>query len=98
MLLLKKRHLMPGYGLKQPYMPEHGPYMLFDEVPDIVIMGDLHNNSYGYYRGTTFINNGTWQKQTPYQIKLGHVPTPGTATLMELKTGKITETKFQQVE
>ena len=66
------------------------------ETPDLWFGGDMHHNGYGSYRNITVINNGTWQGQTNFQVKLGHVPTPGIVPVLELKTGKITENYFYQ--
>ncbi|MEM4662789.1 MAG: metallophosphoesterase [Candidatus Diapherotrites archaeon] len=87
--LLRRRSLMLTYGLSQPYAPERKNVLVLKECPDIVLMGDLHHTGYLTYRGTTIINNSTWQDRTAYQIKLGHVPTPGIAIAMNLKDRKI---------
>jgi len=91
---LKKRDIMSTYGMKQPYVPEREDFLVVKEEPDLVYIGDMHHNAYGNYRGTTVINTGTWQARTDYQVKLGHVPTPGIVPLYELKSGKITENHF----
>jgi DNA polymerase II small subunit len=93
---LKKRDIMSTYGKKQPYVPEKEDYMVVREEPDLVYIGDMHHNAYGNYRGTTVINSGTWQARTDYQVKLGHVPTPGIVPLYEMATGKISERHFIQ--
>ena len=95
--LLKKRDLMPAYGISQPYVPEKKDYMVIREEPDLVFMGDLHHVGYAFYRGTMIINNSTWQGRTDYQVKLGHVPTPGIVPVIELKTGRIQEKQFYKV-
>ncbi|MEW6295488.1 MAG: metallophosphoesterase [Candidatus Diapherotrites archaeon] len=92
--LLKKRDLMPCYGMKRPYVPEKKDYMAIKELPDLFFEGDLHHNSYGEYRGTIVVSCGTWQKRTEFQVKQGHVPTPGIAVMLELNTGKIIEKSF----
>ncbi|MCD6478478.1 MAG: DNA-directed DNA polymerase II small subunit [Candidatus Diapherotrites archaeon] len=92
--LLRRRDLMPAYGMKHPYVPERRDYMVIREVPDLVFVGDLHHVGYATYRGTTIINNSTWQDRTDYQIKQGHVPTPGIAIVLSLKDRKIYEKHF----
>ncbi len=94
--LLRKRDLMPAYGLKQPYVPERKDFMVIKEEPDLFFLGDMHHNSYGSYRGTTVIHNGTWQSRTNYQIKLGHIPTPGIVPIVNLQSRKINETAFME--
>ncbi|MEM4598601.1 MAG: metallophosphoesterase [Candidatus Diapherotrites archaeon] len=87
--LLKRRCLMLTYGLSHPYAPEISDYVIMKDSPDLVFMGDLHHTGYLTYRGTTIVNNSTWQDRTEYQIKLGHTPTPGIAIAMNLKDRKI---------
>jgi len=95
---LKKRDLMSTYGMKQPYVPEKEDFLVIKEEPDLVYIGDMHHNAYGSYRGTTVINSGTWQARTDYQVKLGHVPTPGIVPIYDMKTGKISENYFVEKE
>ncbi len=92
--LIKKRDLMPVYGLKRPYVPEKRNYMVIKEIPDIYLGGDMHRNSIRMYRGTRIINCATFQEKTEFQVQQGHVPTPGVVVLLELKTGKVFEKNF----
>ncbi|MEM0359913.1 MAG: DNA-directed DNA polymerase II small subunit [Candidatus Diapherotrites archaeon] len=96
--LLKKRDFMPAYGVGHTYVPEKRDYLLVREEPDLVFIGDLHHAGYTSYRGTMIINNGTWQGRTDYQVKLGHVPTPGIVPVINLKTGNIIEKQFIESE
>lgn len=92
--LLKKRDLMPKYGGKNPYVPEKKDYMVIKEEPDLVWFGDMHCNGYTTYRGTSIINTGTWEGQSDFQKKLGHVPTPCAIPIINLKNRKIIEVQF----
>lgn len=92
--LLKKRDLMPKYGGKNPYVPEDKDYMVIKDEPDIVWFGDLHHKGYANYRGTTVINSGTWEGQTDFEKKIGHIPTPCIFSTINLKTRQINETRF----
>ena len=94
--MLRKRSLMPTYGLKQPYVPEKKDFMLIREAPDLFFTGDVHHNGYDTYRGATVINSGTFQARTGFQVKLGHVPTPGIVPLINLKTREIEEHSFYE--
>ena len=96
--VLKRRDIMSTYGIKQPYVPEKEDYLVVKEEPDLVYIGDMHHNSYSNYRGTNVINSGTWQARTDYQVKLGHVPTPGIVPIFDPSTGKISENRFQTGE
>ncbi|MFH1587784.1 MAG: metallophosphoesterase [Candidatus Diapherotrites archaeon] len=92
--LLKRRDLMTSYGIRQPYVPEKKDFMLIREEPDLYFGGDMHHTGYGKYKGCTIINSATWQERTDYQVSQGHIPTPGIAIQLELKSRKITENSF----
>lgn len=92
---LQSRHVHPIYGEK-PINPEREDHLVIEEVPDIYHTGHIHKNGYLKYKGTICVNSGTWQKVTPYQKKLGHVPTPGKLPVIETKTGKINVLRFDQ--
>ena len=96
--LLKRRDLMPTYGLKHPYVPEKRDFMTLREVPDLFFAGDLHHNGYDSYHGTTVVNSGTFQGRTAFQVKQGHVPTPGIVPVIDLSTRKISEKRFAAEE
>ena len=91
---LKRRHLHPVYGEKPPIVPEKRDYLAMRRVPDLLHVGDVHKNGYVTYRGVIGINSGCWQSVTPYQVKLGHHPTPCILPLVSLRSGKITILKF----
>jgi DNA polymerase II small subunit len=96
--LLKRRDLMPSYGLRNPYVPEKKDYMLIREEPDLYFGGDMHRTGYGKYKACMVINSATWQERTDFQISQGHVPTPGIAIQLELASRKITEHIFIKSE
>lgn len=92
--LLRRRDLSTGFGQNQPYVPEQNDYMLIREEPDFYFAGDMHHKGYSQYRGCMNVNAGCWQLQTEFQTKMGHVPTPGIAIEINLKTRKLTENNF----
>ncbi len=92
---LKRRHLSPIYG-GNPIIPENIDYMVIDDAPDVFHCGHIHRNGYTQYRGTLVINSGTFQDRTDYQIKQGHVPTPGQVPVYELKTNRLRTLDFSQ--
>ncbi len=94
--LLKKRDLMPGYGIKNPYVPEKKDFMVIKEIPDLVWIGDMHHNGYTTYRGATVLNGGCWEAQTDFEKKIGHTPTPGIFPMINLQNRKITEFYFMR--
>jgi len=85
---LKRRHLSPIYG-GNLIIPEKVDYLVIDDEPDVMHVGHIHKNGYGYYRGTLLINSGTFQARTEFQIKQGHIPTPGLVPVYEMKNGRL---------
>ncbi|VVC00392.1 DNA polymerase II small subunit [uncultured archaeon] len=93
--LLRRRDISTGFGLNQPYVPEKRDFMVIREEPDFYFGGDMHHKGYSHYRGCTVANAGCWQERTNFQIREGHVPTPGIALDISLKTRRITENNFK---
>ncbi len=91
---LRRRHLSPVYGANL-IIPENIDYMVIEEPPDIFHGGHVHKNGYTQYRGTLVINSGTFQDRTDYQIKQGHVPTPGLVPVYEMKHGRLHTLDFK---
>jgi DNA polymerase II small subunit len=91
--LLRRRHLSPFYG-RNPIVPEAVDYLVIDTEPDVFHAGHIHKNGIGKYRGTLLINSGTFQAQTDYQVKQGHIPSPGQVYVYEPKLGKINRVDF----
>ena len=94
--LVKRRDLMCGYGLSRPYVPENIDYMVMREEPDLVFMGEHHRFDTETYRGVTVVNNSTFQAQTAYQAELGHIPTPGIVSVINLKTRKLEQVNLNE--
>ena len=94
--LLKRRTLVPTYGMRHTLVPERKDYLLIREEPDIFLTGDMHHKGYSNYKGVLCLNAGTWQTVTKFQQELGHVPTPGICPTIDLSNGKITENCFYQ--
>jgi len=92
--ILRRRDFSTGFGLNQPYVPTQKDLMVIREEPDFYFGGDMHHKGYTNYRGCTCVNAGCWQGRTDFQIKEGHIPTPGIAIDINLKTRKITENNF----
>jgi len=90
---LRRRHLVPSYGVKQPIVPEKRDYLVIDRVPDILTCGHVHKNGYGRYKGVKLIVSGTFQEQTPFQLEMGHIPTPGVIPVVTLSDLAIHQVK-----
>lgn len=91
---LKRRHLSTIYG-GNLIIPEKVDYLVIEDEPDVLHCGHVHKNGYTQYRGTLVINSGTFQDQTEYQIKQGHVPSPALVPVYEMKTGKLRTLDFK---
>jgi DNA polymerase II small subunit len=91
---LKRRHLSPVYG-GNLIIPENIDYMVIDDPPDVFHAGHVHKNGYTQYRGTLVINSGTFQDQTDFQIKQGHVPTPALVPVLEMKHNRLRTLDFK---
>lgn len=94
---LKRRHVHPIYGGK-PITPGKKDHLIIEETPDIFHTGHIHRNGYANYKGVICINSGTWQQVTPYEIKLGHKPTPCILPIVEMKYGRINVLHFDRQE
>jgi len=92
---LRRRHLHIIYGEK-PITPESKDNLTISEIPDIFHTGHIHKNAYEKYRGVICVNSGTWQEVTPYQVRLGHKPTPCILPLISMKAGKINVVRFDR--
>ncbi len=93
MEVVKRRHLSPIYG-DNLIVPEGTDYLVIEEEPDIVHMGHVHKNGYMLYRGSLLVNSGTFQERTDYQVRNGHMPTPGVVPILETKSGKLSHISF----
>jgi len=92
--LLTSRHIAPVYGQRTPIAPESSDYLIIDNIPDVFHAGHVHVFGYEKYRGTQLVNSGSWQAQTPFQQKMGLIPTSAIATVMNLKSLQVTTINF----
>jgi len=92
--LLRARHLAPTYGARTPIISQVHDHLVIDKPPDILHCGHVHIAGYEMYRGTLLLNSGTWQAQTEYQERMGLVPTPGVAPVVNLKNLAVLSLKF----
>ncbi len=85
--ILKRRHLAPIYG-STLLAPKEIDNHVIDIIPDIFASGDLHSHDVSNYKGVTLISASTWQAQTSFQDRVGHVANPGKLTLVDLQMRK----------
>jgi DNA polymerase II small subunit len=93
--VLKRRHLSPIYG-GNVVVPTREDNLIIEKVPDILHMGHVHKNGLANYHGVDIVNSGTWQSQTDFQIRQGHIPTPCVLPVLEMKTHTFTNINFNQ--
>jgi len=93
-LLLQCRHLAPIYGQRTPIAPEKRDFMVIERVPDVFHAGHVHVVKHDTYRGTLIVNSGAWQQQTEYMKRMGVVPIPGIAPVVNLQTLQLTNLNF----
>ena len=85
MEVLKKRHLAPLYG-STIQTPDEKDHLVINDVPDIFHTGDLHSHAVANYKGITLISSSTFQGQTSFMDRVGHIADPGKITVVDLKT------------
>jgi len=85
-LLMQARHLAPIYGGKTPIAPERHDYLVIEKTPDIFHAGHVHVVKHDFYKGVLLVNSGAWQTQTEFMRRLGFVPVPGVAPIVNLQS------------
>ncbi len=86
--LLQRRHLAPTHQSTLS-MPDIETDPLFISiVPDFFATGHIHKSAISTYRGTTIICGSSWETQTSFQEKFGHIPDLCKVIAINLKTRK----------
>lgn len=93
-LLIQSRHLAPIYGGKTPIAPEKQDYLVIEKPPDIFHTGHVHVVKHDYYKGMLLVNSGAWQTQTEFMRRLGVIPVPGVAPIVNLQNLQVTPINF----
>ncbi|MFH1127017.1 MAG: DNA-directed DNA polymerase II small subunit [archaeon] len=83
--VLRRRHLAPTYG-STIAIPEKKDSLIITKIPDIFQTGDLHSHAIDNYKGITLISSSTFQNQTPFMDRVGHIANPGKVTVVDLNT------------
>jgi len=82
-MLLKARHLAPTHGPTRVALEEDDK-LIIRTPPNIFHCGHIHTVQTLKYKGTLLVNSGTWQSQTQFQKRMGIVPNPGVAVIVDL--------------
>ena len=92
--LLQRRHLAPAHT-STLYLPDaQKDSLVIDRIPDFFVSGHIHRTSAANYRNVTMLNCSSWLEMTEYQEKVGLIPQPGRAILVNLQTRKVKILKF----
>lgn len=84
--LMKRRHLAPTH-ISASYIPNpRADHLVIDKVPDFLLTGHIHRLSVSSYRNVSLINASCWVGQTDFQEKVGLVPEPCKAVIVNLQT------------
>jgi DNA polymerase II small subunit len=87
--MLKRRHLAPIHG-ECDYIPlNSGDPMVIEDIPDIMITGDLHRCEVSSYNNVLTIASSCWQSKTPFEEKVGNNPDPCKVPVFNLKSREI---------
>ena len=87
-VLLKARHLAPTHGSTRVALEEDDK-LVIKIVPNIFHCGHIHTVQTLKYKGTLLVNSGTWQDQTQFQKRMGIVPNPAVAVVVDLNSLKV---------
>ena len=87
-VLLKARHLAPTHGSTRVALEEDDK-LVIKIVPNIFHCGHIHTVQTLKYKGTLLVNSGTWQDQTQFQKRMGIVPNPAIAVVVDLNSLKV---------
>ncbi len=90
---LKRRHLAPIYG-STLIVPDETDHHVIDRIPDIFCMGHTHSFANTTYKGVNVICAGTFQGQTDFQRRVGHMPDPGKVAVVDLSTRESSVKEF----
>ena len=87
-VLLKARHLAPTHGSTRVALEEDDK-LVIKTVPNIFHCGHVHTVQTLKYKGALLVNSGTWQDQTQFQKRMGIVPNPAVAVVVDLNSLKV---------
>ena len=87
-VLLKARHLAPTHGSTRVALEEDDK-LVIKTVPNIFHCGHIHTVQTLKYKGALLVNSGTWQDQTQFQKRMGIVPNPAIAVVVDLNSLKV---------
>lgn len=84
--LLQRRHLAPSHT-STLYIPDPAKdHLVISQVPDFFVTGHIHRVTVNNYKNITLLNCSSWLSETDYQQKVGLVPEPARAIIVNLQT------------
>lgn len=92
--LLQRRHLAPSHT-STLYIPDssYDP-LLIEKAPDFFVSGHIHRATVASYRNVSLLNCSCWISMTSYQEKVGLIPEPARAIVINLQTREPKIMKF----
>ncbi len=82
--LLRRRHLGPIHG-DVDYIPHEKDHLIISEIPDVITTADFHKPQIDEFNNIMIVCNSCWQRQTPFEEKVGNQPDPCKVPVLNLK-------------
>lgn len=95
--LVKKRCLNVTYGEADRILTAKNDELIIDNIPDIILTGDLHRSESSIYNNILLVSGSCWQKQTPFEEKIGNIPLPCVVPIVNLKNREIDFVDFSDL-
>ena len=95
--LLKRRHLAPLHSAVD-YVPHRKDHLIIDNAPDVITTADFHRPQIDEYNKIRIICSSCWQRQTPFEEKVGNKPDPCKVPILNLKDQEIKIMDFSDEE
>ena len=92
--LLRRRHLSPTHKATLFVPTEDMDPLVIENVPDFFVCAHIHKASVGQYQHVTNICCSCWQSRIPFQVRVGHVPEPSRAVIVNLKNRDVKIMRF----
>ena len=92
--VIRKRHLAPLYG-STILNPRRSDNLVISKIPDILHTGDLHSFAIeSFDNKIDLFSTSTFQGQTSFMDRVGHIANPGKVIHENLMTRQVTYEKF----
>lgn len=93
--LLQRRHLAPPHTSNLSIPDTEEDPLVISKIPDFFVTGHIHRTTVANYRNITMLNCSCWVSQSSFQAKMGMIPEPARALLVNLQTRQVKVLKFE---